>query len=61
MWLTNNQEAAQRLRDADKWYESERTKAQSMPLARKIAFLRAARRKHRETYDEVSRKAREGR
>jgi hypothetical protein len=41
-WMTNNPEAAQKLREADAAYERERETAHGKPLAEKIAIYRTA-------------------
>lgn len=41
-WITNNPEAAKRLRKADRRYQAARDNARDLPLEKKIVALRKA-------------------
>jgi hypothetical protein len=50
MWITNNPEAAAKLRSIDNAYESARRAARNLPLAEKIIALRSAKSTRDEAY-----------
>jgi hypothetical protein len=52
-WLTNDLQAAEALRAADRQWEAARKAAENLPLAEKIEAYRAAKDARREAYDAV--------
>ena len=52
-WLTNDLQAAEALRAADRQWEAARKAVENLPLAEKIEAYRAAKDARREAYDAV--------